>query len=502
MNTYARIESYVQLDRVAIIFEDRRYTYRDLFQLVDGTARYLTQVGVQTDQRVVVFLPNIPEFIVLYLACLKIGAIPASVSISLANVEIEKILSDCQGHCVFTESSLAGKLNEIIGISSDNLHVFGQHLDLVSLLHQHPPGPPLPTVARQDDDPAAILYTSGTTGSPKGVVLTHGNVHFNSTSVINCTPINQNDKSLIFLPLFHCFAQNHILNASLQAGAAVVLLRRYDFDHILELTEKGLITLFFAVPTIYYRILQSETTPDKFASVRYYFSAAAPLKPHIAAQWQQTFGHAIHQGYGLTESSPMATYNPIPEQKTNSVGTPVEGVQIKLLDEEGKEVQVGEPGEIVLKGPNVMQGYFRKEEETERVLKDGWLKTGDIGKRDVEGYYYILQRKKELIIVSGFNVLPSEVEAAALELSQVADIAVFAWPDPERGEVVGALVVPRSPTLTETQLRNHLLQRLAKYKVPAKMIFRERIERSETGKLNQARIKELYSLESVPPLEP
>jgi len=495
MNTYARIEMDASLERVALVFEGRQFSYRELFELVNRTAEYLRIQDVGNNDRVVILLPNIPEFVILYLACLKIGAVPVSAGIALTSVEIEKVLRDSKFKIAFTEQELAPKLQEASQSLNQQVHVFGQNLELDSL-------PPLSigdasaeTVSKEDDDRAAILYTSGTTGSPKGVVLTHGNLNFHSAAVIKNTPIGQDDKSLLFLPLFHCFGQNYILNANLQAGATVVLLKRYDFDTIRELVKKQLVTLFFAVPTVYYRILDAKIAPETLASVRYFFSAAAPLKENLARAWHATFGHPIHQGYGLTESSPLATYNAIPASKPKSIGRPIEGVSIRLQDESGAEVGPGELGEFVIKGPNVMQGYFNWEAETALVLKDGWLRTGDVGMYDEDGDYYILQRKKEMINVAGFKVLPSEVEVVVLKHDQIDDVAVFSLPDPERGEVVAALVVSNNGELNEAGLKIYLAQFLAKYKVPERVFFTEKIERTDTGKLNQAKLSELYSSE-------
>ena len=332
--------------------------------------------------------------------------------------------------------------------------------------------------------PAAIVYTSGTTGGAKGVVLSQSNVAFTMESKKNYLEIAPDDRLLLFLPLYHCFGQNAILNAALHAGAAVVLQRGFEAGAVLDSIAADGVTMFFGVPTTFV-VLAECAAPEQFRGVRYFFSAAAPLPFEIETQWRKRFGAVIYQGYGLTETSPFASYNHRSRHKPGSVGTAIDGVEMQVVDiESGRPLPAGETGEIVVRGPNVMLGYWNRPEETRQAIRNGWLHSGDIGRTDEDGYFIVEDRLKDMAIVGGFNVYPAEIENVLYQHPAVAEAAVFGVPDAVLGERMRAAVVLKAgaePAAEE--LLRHCHQRLAAFKVPAEVEFVAELPKNRTGKV-------------------
>jgi long-chain acyl-CoA synthetase len=334
------------------------------------------------------------------------------------------------------------------------------------------------------DDPAAIVYTSGTTGFPKGATLSHGNVISSMSAKQHYCGTQPDDRLLLFLPLFHCFGQNAILNHSLHAGATVVLQRRFEPINALEaITEHG-ITMFFGVPTVYIKLLNMQLPATAFKSVRYYFAAGATMPVEIARRWAAEYGRMIYEGYGLTETSPFASYNHAEYYKFGSVGVPIEGVEMQVIDAAGQPVADGERGEIVIRGPNVMLGYWNRPSETAQVLRNGWFHTGDIGIRDADGYYQIVDRLKDMISVAGFKVYPTEVENAMYQHPAVAEVAVYGVPDAVQGELVKASIVLKPyERVSANEIIAFCRDRIATFKVPRTIEFVETIPKNPTGKI-------------------
>jgi len=334
------------------------------------------------------------------------------------------------------------------------------------------------------DDPAAILYTSGTTGKQKGSVLSHGNVVSNMYSTGHALRVDPTDRLLLFLPLFHCFGQNFIMNTALNSGAAIVLHRRFVPEEILSSVARNGVTMFFAVPTVYIALLNAPVEPDHLAGIRYYFSAAATLPVEIAARWQERFGHPIYEGYGLTETSPFASYNYDVAFKPGSVVTPIENVEMKIVDAADHEVADGELGEIVIKGPNVMKGYFANAAASAEAIREGWFHSGDIGYRDADGYFFIVDRVKDMINVSGFKVFPREVEEVLFRHAAVKEAAVVGIADPVRGEAVKAFVVlVEGARASVEELQALCRAAVADYKVPGRIEFVPALPKNPTGKV-------------------
>lgn len=449
-------------DRAAILFEGTAYSYAELDRLAAGAARDLCRTGVERGNRVALCLPNTPEFVCWYLGALRIGAIVVSINPGLTEDEIRFIVEDSGARVVLREAVLpeAGE---------------GPIEDL------------------PEDAPAAIVYTSGTTGIPKGATLSHGNVLFVAQSKVRYLGIRPDDRMLLFLPLFHCFGQNAVMNAAFAGGATVVLQRSFDAARVPAAIAEHSVTMLCGVPT-HFIVLCDRAMPEEMLTVRYCMSAAAPLPVAIERRWRRRFGIPIHQGYGLTESSPFASYNHAAEYREGSIGTAIDGVEMAVVDvASGRLLAAGEKGEIVVRGPNVMLGYWNRPEETRQAITDGWLHTGDIGRRDGDGYFYIEDRLKDMVIVGGFNVYPAEVENALYRHSAVAEAAVYGVPDAVMGERVRAAIVLRDGMRADAEellgcCRGHL----ADYKLPADFEFVAELPKGRTGKVLKRVLRERY----------
>lgn len=487
-------------NKTAIIYEDKSYTYKRLDRLVNSTANALRGLGIEKGDRVALFLPNVPEFAIAYLGILKIGAIAVSINVMLKCAEVSYILNDCTAKAIITTASGCLQVKE-----ADLPHL--QHIlitesavdggiDFTCLIENA--SPVARAVEMQWHSPASIVYTSGTTGFPKGATLSHGNIISNISAHNRCCGMTQSDRLLLYVPLFHCFGQNAIFNAGLNVCATIILQRRFDLERVLESIGKHQATMFFGVPTVFIRLLNQDTSKYNFDSLRYYFSAAAPMPVEIAQMWQHKYKKVIHEGYGLTEASPCASYNPNFKHKFGSIGVPIENVEMQIVDANGHQVSPGELGEIIIKGPNVMLGYWNRCQETQEVIKNGWLYSGDIGRMDEEGFFYIADRLKDMINVSGFKVYPTEVENVIYQHHSVAEVAIYGVPDPIRGEIVKASIVSKTGSLiTETEIAEFCSQRIAAYKIPHEFKFVDSLPKNPTGKVMKRFLRDQEILISI-----
>ena len=482
-------------DRPAIIFGERTITYRELDRAVNRTAHGLRELGVGTGDRVALFLPNIPEFPVSYLAVQKLGAIAVSVNARLTTEELRYVLEDSGAKVLLTTEGLFAQARPLVGELPALRHVVvcegavPGHRTLEQLGAGQPDA--LRALDLERDAPAAILYTSGTTGRQKGATLSHGNVVSNMHGVQHCLRTDPTDRLLLFLPLFHCFGQNFVMNAGLNAGAALVLHRRFDAQAVLASIEAHGVTVFLAVPTVYIGLLGAGTPPERLASIRFYFSAAATLPVDVAEQWRRRFGRPIHEGYGLTETSPFAAFNHEYDPRPGTVGEPIENVEMRVLDENGAEVPAGSWGEIAIRGPNVMLGYWNRPEETARALREGWFRTGDIGYVDDAGYFHLVDRSKDMINSAGLKIWPREVEEVLYRHPAVGECAVVGAPDPLKGEVVKAFIaVRRDARLDADEVVAFCRVSMAAYKVPRIVQFVEELPKSPTGKILKRVLRE------------
>jgi long-chain acyl-CoA synthetase len=479
MNVAALLESAAlyHADRVALVAGERQWTYRELDGAVSSLAGGFAALGLGAGERIALHLPNWPEFVLAYYAAQKVGLVPLSLNVTYTAGEIEYIVGDALASAVVTAGPIAASLP-----SRDRMPSVRHLLDAKDLASLHG-GAPRRAMDRDREDTAAILYTSATTGRPKGVMLTHANIVSNTYATVHHLKMTADDRGLCALPMFHCFGQNFILNALVCAGGTLVLHERFVLDQFLAAVARHRITLLYAVPTLYILFLQSEARHD-FSSVRLCFSAAATLPADVERRWHERYGHFIHQGYGLTECSPFASYNHEFAFRPGSVGTPIENVEMKIVDPEGHEVADGELGEILIKGPNVMKGYFANPAATAESIRDGWLHSGDIGRRDPDGYYFLVDRVKDMINVSGFKVFPREVEEILFRHEAVQEAAVIGVPDPLRGEAVKAFVVLKAGArATAESLQATCRVALASYKVPETVEFIPALPRNPTGKI-------------------
>ena len=512
MNIAQHIESGELLcpDRAAIIYEGVPVTYRQLNRSVNRIANGLLRLGIAKADRVCLVLPNQPELIYAYLATIKLGAIAVFLNPSLTAAEMGALLDDCAPIIIFTTSELSEK-TRTAGQGALQRHILVES-ETATRREQDTTLPELTSSSSADftavdlapDSPAVIVYTSGTTGIPKGVVLSHSNVVTNMQAKKKLLNIQGDDRLLLFLPLFHCFGQNAILNAGLISGATVVLHNKFDPERVLASIQNDGVTMFFGVPANY-TILIDKASPETFKDVRYYFSAAASLPGEIEERWRRRFGIPIHQGYGLTETSPFACYNHHREYRPGSIGTPIEGVRMKVVDSDnGANLGPGQSGQIMVSGPNVMVGYWNRPVETDEVIKDGWLLTGDIGRMDQEGYFYIEGRLKEMINVGGMKVYPAEVENVLLRHGAIAEAAVYGAANAVLGEQVGAAVVLKHGSeADDRELLTFCRERLAAYKVPSTVAFVDSLPKNSTGKLMRSVLRESLALprEPLPPSE-
>ena len=472
--------------RVAITFEGRHISYGALDLCAGALAAELRARGVGRGDRVALYLPNIPAFMLTYLAGQKVGAIVVSINSMFKAEEVKYIVNDSGAKLMFTTAELlpnvprgeCPSLTTIVNCEGAAAHA----IPLGELLAAGKT--PFKTENMAPGDPAALLYSSGTTGFPKGVTLTHNNIITNTRAGVNCSHHSASDKLAIFLPLFHVFAQNYIMNAGFVAGATLVLFRRFVPDVVLDEIERQRVTMFFGVPTIYIALLGANVPKEKLASIRYYFSAAATMPQEISRRWTEIYGPAVHEGYGLTECSPCAAYNHVSKHKFGSVGTAIEDFEVKIFDETDRELPRGQWGEIVMRGPGVMKEYWGKPAETAQALRNGWLHSGDIGSMDEEGYVFIVDRVKDMINVSGFKVWPAEVENYLYQIPQIKEVAVFGLPDPLKGEsVCAAVVLKDGAQLTPEFIIDWCREKLAAYKAPARIDIVKELPKSATGKI-------------------
>jgi malonyl-CoA/methylmalonyl-CoA synthetase len=444
------------------------YTFGEIDARSNRMARALAARGLAKGDRLCVYLANRIEIIDLYLACVKSGIIFVPINILYRDREMSHILTDAEPKLLVTEKELPALCEEAARQPSD-----------------------LPQVQIDGNDPAALVYTSGTTGTSKGAILTHNNFAVNGASLIEAWRITADDRLLLAPPLFHVHALGNGLHCWLFSGCRMRLLERFDHQtavqHFLDFRP----TLFFGVPAMYVRLL--ETPPDGARQIgqrmRLFVSGSAPLPAQILEEFRALFGHTILERYGMTETL-MNLSNPYEgERRPGSVGMPLPGVVAKLVGTDGNEVADGETGEVYLKGPNVFPGYWRREDATRAAFADGWFKTGDLAVRSPDGYYTLSGRRSDLIISGGFNIYPREIEEFLMEQPEVAEAAVVAEPDRVRGEVPVAYIVWKEPPSNASAVASSLdarcREKLASFKIPRRFEAIEKLPRNALGKVQK-----------------
>lgn len=442
-------------------------TFGDIEASSNRMARALLARGLSRGDRLCVYLPNSADFIDLYLACIKTGILFVPVNILYRERELNHILSDAEPKLFITEAELPALRAEAAGQASD-----------------------LPETPLSADSPAALVYTSGTTGVSKGAILTHENWGFNGATLTDAWRITEADRFLLALPLFHVHALGNGVHCWLLSGCYTRLLERFEHEKATAEFLDFKPTLFFGVPTVYVRLL--ETTPEAAraigARMRLFVSGSAPLPAQVLEDFRKLFGHTILERYGMTETL-MNISNPYDgERRPGSVGFPLPGVEARVCDDEGRDVADGETGEVYLKGPNIFAGYWKREEATRAAFRDGWFKTGDLCVRSADGYHTLCGRRSDLIISGGFNIYPREIEEFLMEQPSVAEAAVVGEAHPVRGEVPVAYIVPRG-SFDAAVLEEVCRAQLASFKCPRRFEAVEKLPRNALGKVQKHLLK-------------
>ena len=481
-------------DAPAVLFEDRVTSYRELDDAANRLASALEALGVKPGDRVGIHLDNRTEFVEAYQGVMRAGATLVPANVMYTAEELEHIFGDSGVVAVFVRSDLAHKIRTIREKLPGLRHVIevcGRSLDdsiEIDALKARASGK-RPAITVDPHALAFIQYTSGTTGKPKGAMVTHANVLAvidNTMNIPGMVGVFDGDVFLLVLPLFHAYALNLAMNRAFLLATPFVLVTRFDAEKVFSLMERHKVTTFYGAPPMYFAFVNTPGL-DKYdvSSLRAAFSGAAPLPVVILERFKERTGVEICEGYGLSETAPSLTSNAAgPVRKPGSVGLPIPGVELRLVDEHDEDVAEGEVGEVVARGPNVFKGYWRREKETEEALRGGWFHTGDLARRDADGYYFIVDRKKDMIIVSGYNVYPIEVENVLLRHPKVLDAAVVGVANEYQGESVKAVLVRRpGAALEAAEIIEYCRAHLAAFKVPRVVEFRDELPKNATGKL-------------------
>ncbi|MEU9086560.1 long-chain fatty acid--CoA ligase [Streptomyces sp. NPDC048357] len=499
-------------DRTAVVLGVQRPTYAELDTAARRVANLLHARGIGPGDKVAVSCPNLPWFPIVYYGILKAGAVVVPLNVLLKGREIAYHLADSEakayfcfeggpdlpmgqeGWSGFGETPGCDAFFLMTAAPTADSPIAGAETLTAALAGQ---SADFETVATEPGDTAVILYTSGTTGRPKGAELTHSNLMLNVLTCHKLLGEVVHDVHLITLPLFHSFGQVVQMNAGLASGATLVLLPRFDAASALALMQRHAVTFFAGVPTMYWALLEAEAPEVDLSQIagnlRIAVSGASALPVEIHRRFSERFGVTIMEGYGLSETSPAATFAPRGEEvRPGSIGRPVWGVEVDLVDKDWTPVQGADAiGEIVIRGHNIMKGYYNRPEATAEVMRNGWFRTGDLARRDADGWFYIVDRAKDMIIRGGFNVYPREIEEVLLTHPAVSMVAVIGVPHDRHGEEIKACVV-RAPgsTLTEEELIDWCRDEMAGYKYPRLVEFRNVLPMNATGKVLKRELRD------------
>jgi long-chain acyl-CoA synthetase len=492
-------------DRTAIIYHDLMLTYREVVSMVNSIANGLRGLGIGKGDRICLLTLNRPEYTITFFAAATIGAVVSPMNPAYKDREVGYQLENSEAGTILIQRELLPLLQTVLGQKSlPNLkHVIvtgetvpesmPEAIPFGQLLRNSSPKRPAP-VDISPDDLLALPYSSGTTGFPKGTLLTHRNLGVNNLQFTTALQVIPEDVALIFLPFYHIYGVM-LTGGFLVAGATQVIMERFDLLQSLELSQKHGVTYYFAVPPIILALANAPVDLSKLKSVKYVFSGAAPLPLDPARKLQEKSGVIVVQGYGMTEASPLTHAQPHDPAlvRLDSVGMPVHNTEQKIVDIETgeREVPVGEDGEIIIRGPQIMQGYWKAPAETAAALRNGWLYTGDIGHVDADGYTYIVDRKKEMIKYKGFGIAPAELESLLMEHPAVMDSAVIGVPDPEAGELPkGFVVIRQGYDVTTEDILSFANGKLAGYKKLHEIEFIQAIPKVASGKILRRELKE------------
>jgi len=477
-------------DSPAVRLSGAQLTYAELDERSSRLATLLRQKGLQAGDRVGVMLPNVLEFPISYYGVLRAGGVVVPMNVLLKRREIAFYLEDSGAKLLLAWKGFAGEARDgAADAGAEMIEVEPQ--SFAAMLAEHEPSPEVVDTA--EDDTAVILYTSGTTGKPKGAELTHLNLSRNADVASRTTcEIQAGDVAFGGLPLFHSFGQTVGMNATFKACACLALVPKFDPGEALETIQREGITHFYGVPTMYGALLHHpERERFDTSTLRTCITGGASMPVEVLRGFEEAFGAIVLEGYGLSETSPVSSSNhPDMERKPGSIGTPLEGVEMKVVDEDDNEVPQGEVGEIVIRGHNIMKGYWQRPDATAEAMRGGWFHSGDMAKTDEDGYFYIVDRKKDLIIRGGYNVYPREVEEVLYEHPKIREAAVLGVPHDEWGEEIGAAVVlHEGEELAPDEVSAYVKERIAAYKYPRVVWFLDELPKGPTGKILKREIE-------------
>jgi long-chain acyl-CoA synthetase len=473
--------------KTAIYWGSDRISYGGLQERIRHFAANLRQqANLSREDRVGILLRNCPEFVVALYAALRSGATVVPVNTFLKAPEIQHIIDDCRLKCLITDASfeeVTGKLQRVSILQA------GELTRPAETGHSEPK-------AVNPSDLAVIIYTSGTTGKSKGAMLTHANIASNVRACIEALEETEDDRLTLLLPMFHSFMLTVCIFTPLAMGAGIVLIKSVQpFKLAVKEIIRNRATILVGIPQLFQAMAQAKVPfwLHWVLKLRMAVSGAAPLPRETLDVFEKKYRFPLLEGYGLSEASPVVSFNPIRgTRKAGSVGLPLPGIEVKIFDDSDRELPTGSVGEIVVRGPNVMQGYYNQLEETAAALRNNWLHTGDMGRKDEDGYIYIVDRRKEMLLVRGMNVYPREIEEVLYTLPNVHEAAVIARPDDKRGEAPVAFLAPNEGSdLQPAEVLRFCRERLADYKIPKEVRILSKLPRTATGKIAKLELKKM-----------
>lgn len=479
-------------DAIAIRFKGNTTTYGELDLTVQRCAAYLKKAGIGKGDRVILACMNSPEFIYSYFGTVRNGAVIVPINLLLTLEEMAYIIKDSEAKFILIHPFVLQKTKLTKEAIEQAMGIQVIVLDETFKKDVSEMNAEFPEISADDKDISTFLYTSGTTGKQKAAMLTHRNLVINAEQCAKGLFAREDDNYMCVLPMFHVFAFTACVLMPLYSGAAITILEMFQPKEVVETLLRDKITVFMGVPAMYAVLLEAGKNNIRFPDLRLAVSGGAALPVEIYRQSRSILNLPVVEGYGLTEASPGVCFNPLyGTQKEASIGLPLEGVECRIIDENDVELPTGEVGELAVRGENVMLGYYHQEEATAETLRGGWLHTGDLAKKDEEGYIYIVDRKKDLVIVNGFNVYPREVEEVIYQYPKVREAAVIGLDDKLRGEYVKAFVsIKNGEECTAKELLRYLKERLAPYKLPRDIEFIPELPKNSTGKILKCLLKE------------
>lgn len=480
-------------------YEGKKFSFQEMDRLATVFAAELVRRGMKPGDRVALLCANCPHYIAAYFGIIRGGGIVLPLNNLLTAEEIDFILNDAGVKICLYDADCAATAHKLIRTETRALHTLSEiaHSTIDISSFSSPP--------HTENDVSTILYTSGTTGRPKGALLTHRNFLANANAATEVIKVTHKDRFVVFLPLFHSFTYTVCVILPLITGAMISLLPGVrPFSKVVKSLILDRITLFIAIPTIY-KILAEKNMPflvKLLLNLRLCVSGAAPLPVKVIHEFEAAFKVPLLEGYGLTEASPVVSINPLEnnKRKPGTVGLPLPGIEVKVVDESGGQLPPGIAGELLVRGPNIMKGYLNKPEETAQTIRDGWLYTGDVASIDQSGHIRIIDRKKDMLIVDGLNVYPYEVEEVLYRHDAIKDCSMIGVPhEHEEGKELGIMyvVLKEGVKITPKELRDYLTEHVAHYKIPRRFIFSDELPRTATGKIMKKELRKIYKEKEV-----